>query len=67
MQLLKLLENSPREVERAHFRYMLVPPGPTKEMELMGPGGEGPSRSSQFLQPCFWHLVTSIELYGLLT
>ena len=23
-----------------------VPPGPTQEMELMGPGGEGPSRSS---------------------
>ena len=26
----------------AHFRYMLVPPGPTQEMELMGPGEEGP-------------------------
>ena len=23
-----------------------VPPGPTQEMELMGPGGEGPSRST---------------------
>ena len=60
-------KNSPREVERAHFRYMLVPPGPTQEMKLMGPGREGPSRSSRFLQPCLWHLVTSIELNGLLT
>ena len=39
-------ENSPREVKRAHFRYILGPPGPTQEMELMGPGGEGPSRST---------------------
>ena len=27
------------------YRYW-VPPGPTKEMELLGPGGEGPSRST---------------------
>ena len=25
--------------------YIGSPPGPTQEMELMGPGGEGPSRS----------------------
>ena len=45
IQLLQLLKNSPREVKRAHFRYMLVPRGPTQEVKLMGPGGEGPSRS----------------------
>ena len=46
MQLLQLLKNSPREVKRAHFVIYWVPPGPPpQEMELMGPGGEGPSRS----------------------
>ena len=44
IQLLQLLKNSPREVKRDHFRYILAPPGPTQEMELLGPGGEGPSR-----------------------
>ena len=44
-QLLQLLKNSPREVKRVHFRYIWVPSGPTQEMEFMGPGGEGPSRS----------------------
>ena len=43
--LLQLLKNSPREVKRARFRYIFVPPGPTQEMELMRSGGEGPSRS----------------------
>ena len=42
-QLLQLLKNSPREVKRAHFRYISGPPGPTQEINLMGPGGEGPS------------------------
>ena len=52
IQLLQLLKNSSREVKRVHFRYILGPPGPTQEMELMGPGGEGPSRSPpRFLQP----------------
>ena len=46
IQLLQLLKNSQREVKRAHFRYILGPPGPTQEMELLGPGGEGPSRST---------------------
>ena len=50
IQLLELLKNSPREVKRAHFRYILGTPGPTQEMELVGPGGEGPSRSPRFLQ-----------------
>ena len=45
IQLIEVAKNSPREVKRAHFRYILGPPGPTQEMELMGPGGEGPSRS----------------------
>ena len=45
IQLLQLLRNSPREVRRAHFCYILGPPGPTQEMEFMGPRGEGHSRS----------------------
>ena len=40
--LSQLLKNSQREVKRAHFRYKLGPPGPTQEMELMGPGGKVP-------------------------
>ena len=53
IQLLLLLKNGPREVKRAHFVIYWVPPGPTQELELMGPGGEGPSRSPpRFLQPC---------------
>ena len=42
IQLLQLLKNSPREVKRAHFRYILVPPGSTQEVKLMGPGGKVP-------------------------
>ena len=47
IQLLKLLKNSQIEVKRAHFRYIYwVPSGPTQEMEFVGPGEEGPSRST---------------------
>ena len=42
MQLWQLLKNSSREVKIAHFPYILGPPGPLQEMELMGPGEEGP-------------------------
>ena len=48
IQLLQLLKNSPREVKRAHLIYwgrILGPPSPTQKMELIGPGGEDPSRS----------------------
>ena len=45
LQLLQLLKNSPREVKRAHFRYIMDPPWSHPGMEFMGPGGEGPSRS----------------------
>ena len=48
IQLLLLLKNCPREIKRAHFIIYSVPgtaPGPTQELELMGSGGEGPSRS----------------------
>ena len=31
IQLLQLLKNSPREVKRAHFRYILVPPVPPRK------------------------------------
>ena len=53
IQLLELLKNSPREAKRVHFRYILVPPGPTQEMKLMGAGGKvspGPP-PPRFLQP----------------
>ena len=32
-------------MKKDHFRYILGPPGPTQEMQLMRSGGEGPSRS----------------------
>ena len=44
IQLLQLLKNSPKEVKRVQFGIYRVPPGPTQEMKLMGPGGKGPSR-----------------------
>ena len=44
IQLLQLLKNSQKEVKRAHFVIYWVPPGPSQEMELMEPGGEGSSR-----------------------
>ena len=37
-------EKQSKRSKSAHFRYILGPPGPTQEMELMRPGGEGPSR-----------------------
>ena len=64
IQILQLLKNSPREAKRAHFRYILVPPDPTQEMKLMGPGGGGPSRSPppRFLQPCIQPVSVLISL-----
>ena len=39
--------------EKQSKRSQKVPPGPTQEMEFMGPGGEGPSQSPpRFLRPC---------------
>ena len=32
--------------KKGPFCYILGLPGPTQEMKLMGPGGEGPSRST---------------------
>ena len=43
--IIAIAENSPREVKRAHFRYIRVywvHPGPTQEMEVMGPEGKVP-------------------------
>ena len=51
IQILQLLKNSLRDVKRAHCRYILVPPGPTQGMKLMGPGGEGPSRPPPPVSP----------------
>ena len=51
IQLLQLLKNSPREVRRDHFRYILGPPSPTQEMKLAGPVGEGPSRPPPPVSP----------------
>ena len=39
-----IAEKQSKRSKKAHFRYTLGPPGPTQEMELMGPGGEIPSR-----------------------
>ena len=43
--IIAIAEKQSKRRKRAHFRYVLRPPGPTQEMELMGHGGEGPSRS----------------------
>ena len=51
IQLLQLLKNSPREVKGPIFVIYWFPPGPTQEMELMEPGGEGPSRSPPPVSP----------------
>ena len=40
-----IAEKQSKKSKKGPFFIYWVPPGPTKEMELMGPGGEGPSRS----------------------
>ena len=45
IQLLKLLKNSQREVKGPIFVIYWVPPGPNQELEFVGSGGKGPSRS----------------------
>ena len=50
-----IAEKQSKRSKRAHFRYTLGPPGPTQEMELMGPGGEGPSRSPPPVSPAMGH------------
>ena len=47
-QILQLLKNSPREVKKAHFRYILVPRVPPREWNLWGPEGKVPPGP-----PCF--------------
>ena len=44
--LIAVAKKQSKRSKRAHFHYILGPPGPTQEMESMGPGGEGPSRST---------------------
>ena len=39
-----IAEKTVKKVKRAHFVIYCVPPGPSQEMELVGPGGEGRSR-----------------------
>ena len=40
-------EKQSKRIKKGPFSlYILGPPGPTQELELMGPGGEGPSRST---------------------
>ena len=55
IQLLQLLKNSPREVKRDHFRYILGPPVPPRRWNYWGPEGKvppGPPRfSSHVLTP----------------
>ena len=40
-----IAEKPSKRSKKAHYRYILVHPGPTQEVKLMAPGGEGPSRS----------------------
>ena len=40
-----IAEKQSKRSKKGSFCYKLGPPGPTQEMEFMGPGGEGPSRS----------------------
>ena len=49
-----IAEKRSKRSKKGPFRYILCPPGPTQELELMGPGGEGPSRPPppRFLQLC---------------
>ena len=37
--------------KKGPFRYIFGPPGPTQELELIRPGGEGPSRSPPPIPP----------------
>ena len=56
-----IAEKQSKRSKRAHFCYLLGPPGPTQEMELMGPGGEGPFRSP----PVSPAMATADEFFGL--
>ena len=47
-----IAEKQSKRSKKAHFVIYWVPPSPTQELELTGPGGEDPSRSPWFLQPC---------------
>ena len=46
-----IAEKQSKRSKKGPFSLYIGSPGPTQEMELMGPGGEGPSRSPRFLQP----------------
>ena len=52
MQLLQLLKKQSKRSKKGLFCYIL---GPTQEMELMGPGGEGPSRPLPPVSPAMHH------------
>ena len=47
-----IAEKQSKRSKNGPFCFILGPPGPTQEMELMGPGGEGPSRFLRFPQSC---------------
>ena len=57
--LYAIAEKQSKRSKKGPFCYIFGPPGPSQEMELMGPGGEGPSRSPppppRFLQS-WWKL-----------
>ena len=58
---IEIAENQSKISKKGPFSLYIGPPGPTQEMELMGPGGEGPSRSPppRFLQPCLYTMIFS--------
>ena len=53
IQLLQLLKNNPREVKRAHFRYILGPPGSHQGNGIYrARRGRSLPVPPRFLQPC---------------
>ena len=43
-----IAEKQSKRSKKGHFVIYWVPPGPSQEMEIMGLGGAGPSRSPGF-------------------
>ena len=54
---LAVAEKLSQKSKRAQFRYILVPPGPTQKMKLMGPGGEGPYRPPPPVSPAMFRIM----------
>ena len=55
-------EKQSKRSKKGPFSLYIGSPGPTQEMELMGPGGEGPSRSAP-VSPAMVTMRTEKTLY----